>query len=293
MFAIESLVKKAPKEVEAYIQGILGLAQVAVLFDPNYDYNAYDDEPMEEEGDGWSDDGVDVGGAGENDDDSSWKVRRSAVKLIDSIIISRPDMLREVYQKYASLLASRFKERDENVKINILETFRTLLKSSILSEVHQSIDTQLQMAPSLQRSRSSIDELSDLVPFIVKELVSQLKQSKSQRVKTGVMHTLASCSHALGGKLGGQFELMLPEFEKIMADPTAYDLILDTLIIMRRLFKSSEDNLTLFQGQFNKLFDIIQKGTQHEYSKVVSESLRVAGIFVNILRNPVTGDINP
>jgi cullin-associated NEDD8-dissociated protein 1 len=71
---------------------------VAVVFDPNYDYSALADAPMEEDaGDGWSDDGMDVGGAGEEDDDSSWKVRRAAVKLIDSIVISRPDMLREVY----------------------------------------------------------------------------------------------------------------------------------------------------------------------------------------------------
>lgn len=135
---------------------------------------------MEEDaGDGWSDDGMDVGGAGEEDDDSSWKVRRAAVKLIDSIVISRPDMLRQVYQQYAQLLAERFKERDENVKINIFETFRTLIKSSILQEQHQSIETQLAMAPSLQRQRSSADEIYILVPYIVKELVKQLKESKS------------------------------------------------------------------------------------------------------------------
>jgi len=207
LFAIESLVKRAPKEVEPYIQSILELAQVAVVFDPNYDYSALGDAPMEEDaGDGWSDDGMDVGGAGEEDDDSSWKVRRAAVKLIDSIVISRPDMLREVYQKYAKLLADRFKERDENVKINIFETFRTLIKSSILQEQHQSVESQLAMAPSLERQRSSVDEIQKLVPFIVSELVKQLKESKSQRVKAGVMQTLAACSHALGSKLAGLFD---------------------------------------------------------------------------------------
>jgi cullin-associated NEDD8-dissociated protein 1 len=178
-----------------------------VVFDPNYDYSAFGDAPMEEDaGDGWSDDGMDVGGAGEEDDDSSWKVRRAAVKLIDSIVISRPDQLRTVYQKYARLLADRFKERDENVKINIFETFRTLIKSSILSEQHQSIETQLAMAPSLERQRSSADEIHALVPFIVSQLVRQLRESKSLRVKAGVMNTLAACSHALGAKVSGLFD---------------------------------------------------------------------------------------
>jgi transcriptional regulator NrdR family protein len=92
------------------------------------------------------------------------------------------------------------------VKINIFETFRTLIKSSILQEQHQSVETQLAMAPSLERQRSSVDEINKLVPYIVSELVKQLKESKSQRVKAGVMHTLAACSHALGQKLTGLFD---------------------------------------------------------------------------------------
>ena len=74
--------------------------------------------------------------APDDDDDTSWKVRRAAVKLIEAITNSRPEMLREVYKVYARLLAERFKERDENVKCNILETFRVLLKSAVLSEIH-------------------------------------------------------------------------------------------------------------------------------------------------------------
>lgn len=128
------MVKRSPKDVEPYIDTILQLATGAVIFDPNYDYSVGDDVAMEDDGDGWPDDDIDAGAVGEDDDDSSWKVRRAAVKLIDSIIVSRPDMLRKVYQTYARLLADRFKERDENVKCGILETFRTLLKSSILSE---------------------------------------------------------------------------------------------------------------------------------------------------------------
>jgi len=147
LFAIESLVKKSPRDVEPYIESVLSLAKVAVLFDPNYDYSASGDVDMDDDNGGWGDDDLDAGAMGEDDDDSSWKVRRAAVKLIDSIVISRPDMLRKVYQTYASLLAERFKERDENVKCNILETFRTLLKSSILNELNHGIEQQLTMTP--------------------------------------------------------------------------------------------------------------------------------------------------
>lgn len=98
---------------------------------------------MDNDDEGWPDEEIDAGAMAEDDDDSSWKVRRAAVKLIDSIIVSRPDMLRKVYQTYARLLAERFKERDENVKCGIMETFRTLLKSSVLSETAQGVEQQL------------------------------------------------------------------------------------------------------------------------------------------------------
>ena len=70
-------------------------------------------------------------------------------------------------------------------------------------------------------------------------------------------------------------------------------MILDSLVILRRLFKSGEDNVMVFQAAYQKLFDIIQKGISHEYSKVASEALRVAGIFVNVLKDPRNGEFNP
>ena len=107
------------------------------------------------------------------------------------MIGSRPDKLRTVYQKYAKILVQRFKERDENVKCNILDAFIALLRAAILSESSQGIEHQVQMQPSLVRAASSMDELRTLVPMIIDELVKLLKTSKSSRVKASVMHTLA------------------------------------------------------------------------------------------------------
>ena len=133
------MVRRSPKEVEPFLESVLKLASQAVVFDPNYEYVDDDDTQMDED-DGWGDDDVDLGATGQDDDDSSWKIRRASVKLIDAVITSRPDLLRKVYQTYARLLADRFKERDENVKCAVLETFRTLLKSAILSETNTGVE---------------------------------------------------------------------------------------------------------------------------------------------------------
>lgn len=136
LYTIESLTRKAPKDIDPFLDSILELSANLVLFDPNYTYDESggDVQMDEDEGEGWGSDFEDDNLANEDDDDTSWKVRRASVKLIDAIVNSRPEMLRRVYQQYGRLLVSRFKERDDNVKCNILETFRTLLKAAILTE---------------------------------------------------------------------------------------------------------------------------------------------------------------
>jgi hypothetical protein len=72
---------------------------------------------------GWPEDFENADIGNEDDGDTSWKVRRAAVKIIEAIVLSRPEYLKLIYEKYATKLVDRFKERDDKVKINILSTF--------------------------------------------------------------------------------------------------------------------------------------------------------------------------
>lgn len=69
--------------------------------------------------------------------------------------------------------------------------------------------------PSLERSKSTVDALSDLIPLIVDGLIKQLK-SKNLKVRISVMNTLSAMAHTLHSKLEPYFNKMLPEFEKAM-----------------------------------------------------------------------------
>lgn len=77
------------------------------------------------------------------------------------------------------------------------------------------------------------------MPLIIDALIKQLK-SKNLRVRTEVMHTLAALAHTLHSKLGPHFPKLLPEFEKAMGETQGYDIILDTLAVLRRVFRGSE-----------------------------------------------------
>lgn len=144
--SFENMIKKCPKEIAPFIKQILELSKSLIAYDPNYTYNNDGDQHMaveDEDGGGWGSEFEDNEGGHDDDDDTSWKVRRAAIKTIEAIIISRPELLREIYMSYSSQIVERFKERDDNVKCNILETFQAMLKSTVISEQHMSIELEL------------------------------------------------------------------------------------------------------------------------------------------------------
>ena len=65
-----------------------------------------------------------------DDDDMSWKVRRSAVKCLEALIATRRDLLLSFHSSVVPALLARFKEREENVRADIFTTFITLLRQT-------------------------------------------------------------------------------------------------------------------------------------------------------------------
>ena len=66
-------------------------------YDPNYTYG--DDENMTDEAEmeDWGSDFADEEQEAMNDDDdSSWKVRRSAIKIIEAVIKTRPEFTKTI-----------------------------------------------------------------------------------------------------------------------------------------------------------------------------------------------------
>lgn len=66
-------------------------------YDPNYTYGSDEQMHDEEEAEDWGSDFADEEQEAMNDDDdSSWKVRRSAVKIIEAIIKTRPEFIKTI-----------------------------------------------------------------------------------------------------------------------------------------------------------------------------------------------------
>lgn len=56
------------------------------------------------------------------------------------------------------------------------------------------------------------------------------------------MNTLAVLAHSLHQRLEPYFGKLIAIFEKNMNETQSYDIILDTLTILRRLFRSKADH---------------------------------------------------
>jgi cullin-associated NEDD8-dissociated protein 1 len=122
----ESFVLRCPREVTPHLSEIMGVCQAFLQFDPNYTYGSDEDEDMQDEDDmEFSDEDF---GDFSDDDDTSWKVRRASLHVLTAIVSTRPEMLNDLYSSAASLLIGRFKEREENVQLDVLACFTELLR---------------------------------------------------------------------------------------------------------------------------------------------------------------------
>lgn len=155
---LEAIIRKCPLEVSDYVEAMVAKSFELCAYDPNYQYNDdEDDEEMKEDedddGEGWGDEEFSDDGMPEDDDDTSWKVRRAAVAIIDAVIKTRPDKVKAIIAQYSDTLIGRIKERIDDVKVEILNTFQGIIKASM--EVKENnIDADLHAQTSVARQLS-------------------------------------------------------------------------------------------------------------------------------------------
>uniref|UniRef100_A0A4W5R0C0 Cullin-associated and neddylation-dissociated 2 (putative) n=1 Tax=Hucho hucho TaxID=62062 RepID=A0A4W5R0C0_9TELE len=207
--AFEAFVRRCPKEMSPHISTVIKLCLRYITYDPNYNYDV--DEDGDEDGDESMDteDGEDENQESDDeysdDDDMSWKVRRSSVKCLEAVISTRRDLLVELYGSVAPTLLARFKEREENVKTDIFVAFVALLKQTRPSQglVTTAAEPGVKEDPA-------ITLLKKQVPTVVKALHKQLKE-KSMKSRQGCFSLLTELANVLPGALGKHIPALIPD----------------------------------------------------------------------------------
>ena len=171
LVALEGFLSSCSKEMRPFTNDAIECSLRFLGYDPMAAMTE-DDEEMggtqdEDEGDELdcvqdydADEDFEEEGALSDDDDSSWKIRRCAAKNLYAIISTRSngDLLDNgtLYEKVAPVLISRFKEREENVRLEILATLDSLVRKTAeglpILEIGSIKETELNLEHA-QRSR--------------------------------------------------------------------------------------------------------------------------------------------
>ena len=157
-----AIIRRCPREVTPYVPQLFEKSLFLVAYDPNYLYDDNEDEEMEEAGEDWGSDFDDEDQErADDDDDTSWKVRRGSIHIIGAVVRTRPDLLKMIVEEHALALVDRFKERVDDVKCDLLQTFDALLTTTV-DTAPTSIDTELRSQASLVRQKSAGGSLGDM-----------------------------------------------------------------------------------------------------------------------------------
>ena len=181
LVALEGFLSSCSSEMRIFTDESIEAALRYVVYDPNTATDE-DDEDMggtqdedddDAETNGFDDDeDFEEDGAMSDDDDASWKVRRCAAKALYAIISTRSngDLLDNgtLYDKIAPVLIARFKEREENVRLEILATLASLIRKTGegVSLLNPSVDEDIDFtAEYASRSRKRRRVNSDAGTF--------------------------------------------------------------------------------------------------------------------------------
>ncbi|KAF2453570.1 armadillo-type protein [Lineolata rhizophorae] len=144
LVAIEGFLLFCKDDMKSFLGESLDAALRFLKYNPNFTGDDEDgDETMgvddEDNGlEGLEGDDFEEEQGFDDDEDSSWKVRRCAAKVLSAIVTTRSDedLLEDatLYERVAPILISRFKEREESVRLEVLSTLSLLIRRT--SEMH-------------------------------------------------------------------------------------------------------------------------------------------------------------
>ncbi|XP_057502878.1 cullin-associated NEDD8-dissociated protein 1-like [Actinidia eriantha] len=272
--ALESFLLRCPRDIYIYCDEILNLTLEYLGYDPNFTDSMeedIDDESHEEEDDDES--------ANEytDDEDISWKVRRAAAKCLAALIVSRPEMLSKLYEEACPKLIDRFKEREENVKMDVFNTFIELIR-----QTGNVTKGQIDLSETSPRWL-----LKQEVPKIVRSITRQLRE-KSIKTKVGAFSVLKELVVVLPDCVADHIGSLIPGIEKALCDKSATSNLKIEALVFTRLVLASHLPV-VFHPYIKALSSPVLSAVGERYYKVTAEALRVCGELVRVVRPNIEG----
>ncbi|KAL7537675.1 hypothetical protein ACHAXR_011644, partial [Thalassiosira sp. AJA248-18] len=318
----ESFVMRCLTLVQPHLDQIIHSSLAYMRFDPNYSYGDEDDgdedaieedEEVEDEYSEEEDEYSDDDDMSDEEDDENWKVRRSAIRTLTSVVEATkhdPSKLwiaeyawRKNSEKKATVaeaLVNRFKEREENCRVDIIECFTRLLSytvSAASSGVLVLASSSSMDDDALAASGTVVVDLrSNVSSAIVKASQKQLNAKKGgERSKSSAIALLSTLCLAPGGVGGSdQITSIFTHVKSILnvdddakrrhVSANSKSLKLEALCLVRIMLSCKKHDATHIKSALLPiLLPEICKCVNEDWYKVISEALRVLMEVPNLM----------
>ena len=208
-----------------------------------------------------------------------FQVRRSAAKCLEAVITTRHSMLVDFYKGVSPQLIQRFKEREENVKVDIFHAYIALLRQT---KSHAA--TVMHDQNSMEVSEDSpLTLLTNQVPSIVKA-VHRLLKDKSVKTRQGCFALLSELVSVLPGALANHISAVIPGIQYSLGEKqAASNMKIDTLAFIQHLLQHNQP-VTVFHPHSKVLVPAVINAVSDPFYKISSEALLVLETLVTVLR---------
>ncbi|KAI8908304.1 armadillo-type protein [Gorgonomyces haynaldii] len=244
---------------------IIDLAIEYCQYDPNYN-----DDDMELDEDSDEEDFSD-------NEDVSWKVRRASCKLLQSLFTFHPKYAHTFVNVVCPFLIKRFNERQENVKMDMMNTLAILIQQVVLAKPVSTSKRQKRNDGSASPFSDQIDEsLQKQLPTIVKAIVKQFS-TKSEQTIHALFHLLQQLAKT--SPLLSQFDVIYPVIEQSLSQTKKTNLKLDCLEFLIIFIHGLE-----YTQALKKLVPLIIGCCQDQFYRVSAEAFAIVSQLIKIMR---------
>lgn len=294
---IEQILLRCPSEITPFLSQILDVSLELVKHDPNYAAMSDDEDDEMADEDTLDEDDLGLEEDYSDDEDLSWKVRRAAVKTLNAAITTRHELLSTFVTVVSPVLVARFSEREESVRLEVLQTFLALLKQvEASSGIPQATEVSPQSPSALKRKRQRSDatsepsttprlQLAAFTPQISKALLKELV-SKSLGTRLVATTVFKEFAKVLEGGLEAQVSTIIAQLQR--AIPTgessssgAASLKSEIIALLRILF--GLHSVSSYENQLAIAVPILTSAIQDKAHRDAIEALNATSVLVQSL----------
>lgn len=233
-----------------------------------------------------------------DDEDTSYKIRRSATKVLAAVVGTRPELLVALYKDVSPVLISRFGDREETVRLEVWATYGVLLnQTKVYGSTPQAKDAEYSIGGKRKRAEAMEVEdtplalLRSQVPSLAKALLQQLKSAKTPPATLqGGFSLLTTLLTVLPGCLSSQSSLVISNAKGVLAQSgsSAANLQVSCLSFLGLFFSKHAPDA--YANSLNSILPSLLKSVAERHPKIASEGYRTFSALLSSLKSVKGGD---